>query len=57
MDGEVIVGAEGLHWSPLGPEGEVEGSVTATQILSELIQQQSWVPSGPIFLENRNKCE
>lgn len=57
IHGKAIVGAGGLHWSPLGPEGEVQGSVTATQMLSELIQQQSWVPSGPILPENRNKCE
>lgn len=57
VDGKVIDGAGGLHWSLLRPEGEAEGSVTATQMLSELIQRRSWVPSGPTFLENRNKCE
>lgn len=57
IDGKVIVGAGGLHWSPLRAEGEVEGGVTATQMLSELIEQQSWAPLGPVFVENRNKCE
>lgn len=57
INGKVIVGAGGLHWSPLRPEWEVKGRVTATRMLSELIKQQSWVPSGPIFVENRNKCE
>lgn len=40
INGKVIVGAGGLHWSPLRPEWEAEGRVTATQMLSKLIQQQ-----------------
>lgn len=57
IDGKVIVGAGGLHWPPLRAEWEAKGSVTATQMLSELIPQQSCVPSRPIFAENKNKCE
>lgn len=49
-------GPGGLHWSPASPGWEVEGSVTAIQMLSELIKL-SCVPSRPTFVENRNKCE
>lgn len=50
-------GPGGLHWPPPSPGWEAQGSVTATQTLSELTEHQRWGHPGPTFIENGNRCE